>query len=336
MAQISTTAPDSTAIQLSNTSLYLKKLKRYFAKNSGLLLLMLPGIVHIFMIQYMAMFGVIIAFKDYRAADGIFGSEWNGFQNFRFLFQTDLAWRVTYNTVYMNALFIVTGLVTALFLAILLNEIYGSKLSQVYQLTLFIPFFVGPVIIGYIAYALLNPNGFANAILTDMGREPISFYTHAEYWRYILVLANLWGSVGFSTIIYLSGMIGISPEYYEAAHIDGANKLQQIFHITIPMIRYLIIVQLLLAVGRIFFANFGLFYFVPQLYKNGNLIEVADVLDTFVYRALYGGGVSFSGYGRIKLAMAAAAGFYQSFVGLILVVLANLGVRRLSREHALF
>ncbi|TFG70998.1 MAG: sugar ABC transporter permease [Anaerolineales bacterium] len=314
----------------------VRNTKRYFQHNAGLLLLMLPGIVHIFLIQYMAMFGAIIAFKDYRAADGIFGSKWTGFQNFRFLFQTDIAWRVTFNTVYMNALFIATGTIVALFLAILLNEIYGTKLSQIYQLTLFIPFFIGPVIIGYIAYAILNTDGFINAMLRANGYEMVSFYAHAEYWRSILIIANLWGGVGFGTIIYLSGMIGISPEYYEAAHLDGANKLQQIFFITIPMIKYLIVVQLLLAVGRIFFANFGLFYFVPQLYKNGNLIEVADVLDTFVYRALYGGGVSLGSGGRIKLGMAAAAGLYQSFVGLILVFLANLGVRRFSREHALF
>ena len=314
----------------------IKKMQRYYTKNSGLFLLMLPGIVHIFMIQYMAMFGAIIAFKDYRAADGIFGSKWTGFSNFRYLFETDIAMRVTYNTVFMNALFILTGTIAALFLAILLNEIYGTKLSQVYQLTLFIPFFVGPVIIGYIAYAILSTDGFMNALLKVNGYDVVSFYAHAEYWRSILVIANLWGGVGFGTIIYLSGMIGISPEFYEAARIDGANKMQQIFRITIPMIRYLIVVQLLLAVGRIFFANFGLFYFVPQLYKNGNLIEVADVLDTFVYRALYGGGIGFGGRSRIKLGMAAAAGFYQSFVGFILVVLANLGVRKLSPEQALF
>jgi putative aldouronate transport system permease protein len=231
----------------------------------------------------------------------------------------------------MNAIFIATRTVASLLLAVLMNEIYGSKLSQIYQLTLFIPFFVGPVIVGYIAYALLNTNGFFNALLTSAGYDSIRFYATAEYWRYILVVANLWGGIGFGTIVYLSGIIGISPEYYEAAHIDGANKWQQVMKITLPMIRYLIIVQLLLAVGRIFFANFGLFYFVPQLYKNGNLLEVADVLDTFVYRALYGGGGA-----RIKLAMAAAAGLYQSAVGFVLIFLANLGVRRYSREQALF
>ena len=333
MSSIAQTEMTVTANEKKAVPGFASKIKRYLQKNSGLLLLMLPGIIHIFLIQYMAMFGAIIAFKDYRAADGIFGSRWVGFENFNFLFKTDIAWQVTFNTVYMNALFIVTRTIAALILAILLNEIYGSKLSQIYQLTLFIPFFVGPVIIGYIAYAILSSSGFINAMRDVYGYEMVSFYAHAEYWRYILVIANLWGGIGFGTIVYLSGIIGISPEYYEAAHIDGANKWQQITRITIPMIRYLIIVQLLLAVGRIFFANFGLFYFVPQLYKNGNLLEVADVLDTFVYRALYGGG---SGRSRIKLGMAAAAGLYQSLVGFILVVLANLGVRKYSREQALF
>lgn len=309
--------------------------KRYFQKNGWLLLLTLPGLIHILMIQYAPMFGVIIAFKDYRNADGIFGSKWVGFENFKFLFGSGTALHITYNTVLMNFLFIITGTVAALLLALLLNEIYTSKLAQVYQFTLFIPFFIGSVIIGYIAYAILSNNGFINYLLKTNGVQPIPFYISPEFWRVILIIANLWAGVGFGTIIYLSGIIAINPEFFEAAQLDGASKLQQIWSITVPLIRFLVVIQVLLAIGKLFSANFGLFYFVPQVYKNGALLPVVDVIDTFVFRALYGGSMTGSS-GIVKIGMAAAAGFYQSVVGLGLIVAANMLVRKLSPEHALF
>jgi putative aldouronate transport system permease protein len=309
--------------------------RRYFNKNGWLLLLMLPGLLHILMIQYMPMFGVLIAFKDYKFKDGIFGSRWVGFENFKFLFGSGTAWGITFNTVFMNLLFIITGTLVALLLALLLNEIYSSWMSQVYQFTLFIPFFIGSVIVGYIAYAILSNNGFINFTLRSMNMDPIQFYIEPSYWRMILTSANLWMGVGFGTIIYLSGIIGINPEFFEAAELDGAGKLQQIWSITIPLVRYLIIIQVLLAVGKIFFANFGLFYFVPQVYKNGALLPVVDVIDTFVFRALYGGSMTGSS-GIVKIGMAAAAGVYQSVVGFLLVLGANLFVKKIAPDQAIF
>lgn len=331
MAAIETTIPARA------TPVYkpISNFRRYFSKNGWLLLLMLPGVIHLLMIQYMPMFGVVIAFKDYKNRDGIFGSEWVGFENFKFLFGSNTAWNITFNTVFMNMLFIITGTVVALTLALLLNEIYASRLAQVYQFTLFIPFFIGAVIVGYIAYAILSNNGFINHTLRAMGQEPVKFYLEPSYWRYILTSANLWMGVGFGTIIYLSGIIGINPEFFEAAELDGAGKLQQIWNITIPLIRYLIVIQMLLAVGKIFFANFGLFYLVPQVYKNGALLPVVDVIDTFVFRALYGGSMSGSS-GFVKIGMAAAAGLYQSVVGFLLVLGANLLVKKISPDQALF
>lgn len=304
----------------------------YLRKNGMLWLLAAPGLILIFLFQYVPMGGIVIAFEDFRNITGIFGSKWIGFENFKFIFGSGIAWKITFNTVYMNFLFIITGTLCALILAILLNEIYHSKLTQIYQVTLFLPFFVGFVFIGYIAYALLGENGYINTILKETGLAPVAFYSQPGYWRYILVIANLWTGVGFGTIIYLSGIIAIDPELYEAAQIDGANKWQQIIHITIPLIAFLIVIQFLLAIGRIFFANFGLFYFVPQSYINGQLLPVTDVLDTFVFRAVYGS----ASMSLIKLGMAAAAGLYQSCVGLILVLVSNLLVRRISPQQSLF
>ena len=326
-----------TAIPAKARPVYkpISNFRRYFIKNGWLLLLMLPGLIHLLMIQYMPMFGVVIAFKNYRNADGIFGSAWVGLENFKFLFGSHTAWTITFNTVFMNLLFIITGTVVAIILALLLNEIYASKMAQVYQFTLFIPFFIGAVIVGYIAYAILSNNGFINYTLRTMGQEPIRFYLEPSYWRFILTSANLWMGVGFGTIIYLSGIIGINPEFFEAAELDGAGKLQQIWNITLPLIRFLIVIQILLAVGKIFFANFGLFYLVPQVYKNGALLPVVDVIDTFVFRALYGGSMTGSS-GFVKIGMAAAAGLYQSVVGFLLVLGANLLVKKISPEQTLF
>jgi putative aldouronate transport system permease protein len=326
-----------TSLEMEMTAPYkpTSGLRRYFVKNGWLLLLMLPGLIHVLMIQYLPMFGIVIAFKDYKFKDGIFGSRWVGLENFKFLFGSGTAWGITFNTVFMNFIFILTGTLVALGLALLLNEIYTSRLAQVYQFTLFIPFFIGAVIVGYIAYAILSNHGFINFSRESMGMEPIQFYLEPSYWRFILTSANLWMGVGFGTIIYLSGIISINPEFFEAAELDGAGKLQQIWHITIPLVRYLIIIQLLLAVGKIFFANFGLFYFVPQVYKNGALLPVVDVIDTFVFRALYGGSMTGSS-GIVKIGMAAAAGFYQSVVGFLLVLGANLLVKKISPDQAIF
>jgi len=316
---------------------WLESLIRYFKKNGVLFLLAAPGLIHLFMIQYLPMFGVVIAFKNYRNADGILGSKWVGLENFKFIFGSGTAWRITFNTVFMNVIFILTTTIVALFLAILLNEIYHSRLKQIYQLTLFLPFFVGFIIIGYVAYAFLGENGFINTTLKQWGLSTIQFFMEPKYWRSILTIANLWAGVGFSTVIYLSGIIAIHPDFYEAAQIDGANKWQLISKITLPLVSYLIVIQVLLAEGRIFFANFGLFYFVPQSYKNGQLLPVTDVIDTFVFRAILGGGGGFgASSGIVNLGMAAAAGLYQSIVGLVLVVLANTIVKKVSPDQALF
>jgi putative aldouronate transport system permease protein len=327
-------AVSPSVVEQTDKKTRMKLFLRYMRKNGPLFLLMAPGLIHLFLIQYMPMFGMVIAFKKYRAADGIFGSQWIGLENFKYLFGSEIAWRITFNTVFMNFLFIVVGTLAALTLAILLNEIYTSKFTQGYQVTLFLPFFVGTVILGYFAMALFRTEGLVNTTLKSFDIPAIAFYLEPSYWRYILVGANLWGGVGFGTILYLSGIIGISPEYYEAAEIDGANKWQQIMNITLPSIRFLIIIQVLLAVGKIFFGNFGLFYFVPQLYKNGQLLPVADVIDTFVFRVFQGMG-GYTGGVVFNLGMAAAAGFYQSVVGFILVLLTNLLIKKISPDNAL-
>ena len=300
--------------------------QRSWQTNLSLSMMALPGAAALFIFAYLPMVGLVIAFKDYRFADGIFGSAWVGFDNFRFLFGTDVAWRITRNTLLMNLLFISTSTIGSLGVALLMNEVYTSWSSKFYQTMLFFPYFISWVIVSYFVFAFLNgSSGLANQWLAALGVEPVGFYREPQYWPAILVAAHLWQGVGFGSIVYMAGMLGIDPAYYEAAKIDGAAKWQQIRYITLPLILPLIIILVLLAIGRIFNADFGLFYFVPR--DNPMLYSTTDVIDTFVYRSLVQLG---------NISMAAAAGFYQSAVGFVLVVGANWLVRRINADYSLF
>jgi putative aldouronate transport system permease protein len=291
-------------------------------------LMCVPALVLLALFSYLPMAGAVIAFKNYRASQGIWGSEWVGFKNFEFLFNSGNAWRITLNTIFLNGLFIVTGLVVALALALVLYELQGSSRRAVgfYQSALFFPFFISYVIVSYFTYALFaTDTGLLNAMLKSLGLAAVNWYTSSQYWTWILVLVNLWKGVGFGVVIYLAGMLAIDKGYYEAAEIDGASKWQQVRFITLPLLAPLITINLLLAVGRIFYADFGLFYFVPR--DSSLLYPSTDVIDTFVFRALRSLG---------DFGMAGAAGLYQSVVGFVLVLFANWVVRRHDPERALF
>ncbi len=297
-------------------------------ENRALMLMTIPGVLILLAFSYIPMTGVIIAFKNYRAADGIFNSAWVGFKNFEFLFASGTAWRITVNTLLLNSLFIITTLVFALGLAFLLNEVRQRHpvLTGFYQSALFFPFFISYVIVGYFAFAVLNTDtGLANKVLSGFGVEPIRWYSEPQYWTAILLIVNLWKSVGFSVVIYLSGMLGIDPEYFDAAAIDGASKWEQVRFITLPLLMPLITINVLLSIGRIFFADFGLFYFVPR--DSSLLYSTTDVIDTYVFRALRSLG---------DFGMAGAAALYQSLVGFVLVLVSNWIVKRHDPERALF
>jgi putative aldouronate transport system permease protein len=292
----------------------------------ALSLMALPGVVLLFVFAYLPMVGLIIAFKDYRFADGILGSAWVGFENVRYLFGVDTALRATRNTLVMNAIFIATSTIGSLTIALLMNEIYTSWTSKYYQTLLFFPHFISWIIVSYFVFGFLNGDtGIVNQWLAKLGFDPIAWYREAKYWPGILTVANLWSGVGFGSIVYLAGILGLDPSYFEAAKIDGANKWQQIRYITLPLLLPLVLILVLLAIGRIFNADFGLFYFVPR--NTPQLYSTTDVIDTFVYRSLVQLG---------DISMAAAAGFYQSVVGLVLVLVANWIVRRINRDYSLF
>lgn len=304
-----------------------KTLWENIKKYRALLLMILPGFVYIFINNYLPMFGIIIAFKDINYAVGIWASEWVGFSNFEFLFSTEDAFIITRNTVLYNIVFIVLNTSLAVGVALLINEIRLKFVARMYQSIIIIPSLLSWVIIGYLSYSFLSIEyGFINnLILEPLGIDPVSWFSHAKYWPYILVTVNTWKSVGFASVIYLAAIMGINREYYEAATLDGASKIQQMKSITIPLITPVIVILFILAIGGIFRADFGLFYQVTL--NQGAILSTTNVIDTYVYRALLQMG---------NVGMAAAAGLYQSIIGFFLVLGTNYIVRKVSNDNALF
>ncbi len=303
-----------------------KKMTVLFKKFLPVYIMALPGLVYLFINNYMPLPGLVLAFKNYNARNGIWGSDWVGFDNFKFLFATNDAFIITRNTLCYNLVFILINTVAAIAVAIILSELH-AKIKKFYQSVILLPYMLSMVIVSYLVFAFLSTeNGFLNnSIIKLLGMEPISWYMEKKYWPFILVLVNLWKTIGYNCIIYLAAILGFDKGYYEAAAIDGAGKWQQILKITLPLLRPTIIMMTLLAVGKIFYSDFGLFYQVPQ--NSGALFSVTNTIDTYVYRGLLELG---------DITLSAAAGLYQSVIGFILVLGTNLWVRRLDPDSSLF
>jgi len=299
---------------------------RNLRRSGWLLTMALPGMLLLFAFAYMPMFGIIIAFKNFNIDQGIWGSDWIGWKNFEYLFASSEAWKITYNTLFLNGMFITLGLLLAVGLALFMNEVRNRYLNKLYQSAFFFPYILSWVIVGYFTFAILKTdNGLLNRMLALFSFDPVQWYSEAKYWPAILVIISLWKTTGYYSIIYLAAMLGISQEYYEAAKIDGASKFRQILHITLPSLVPIITIMTLLQIGRIFYADFGLFFNVTR--DSGMLYATTDVIDTYVFRMLRTVG---------DIGMASAAGFYQAIVGFTLVLLSNLVVRKIDKNNALF
>ena len=300
----------------------IKNIKRYWP----MYVMAFPGIAYLIINNYIPMGGVVLAFKNYNVRQGIWKSPWAGFGNFQYLFKTEDAFIITRNTVLYNLVFIIIGTALSFFISILLNEILNKFCSKIYQTTILLPYLISIVVVSYIVYAFLSMDtGLINKFLEGIGKDTVLWYNEAKFWPYILILVYCWKSFGFNTIIYYAVIVGIDTNLFEAAMVDGASKIKQIIHITLPSLKPTVIVMTILAIGRIFYSDFGLFYQVPM--DSGALYSATNVIDTYVYRALFYIG----DYG-----MSAAASLYQSVVGFLLVVGANALVRKLDADNALF
>ncbi len=297
-----------------------------FVKSLPLTMLAFPSLLVVFLFRYLPMYGLVLPFKNItNMADGFFESEWCGFKNFEYMFRGSDAMTALRNTVLYNLAFILLHIVVGVLFALMLFEL-TSRFVKVYQTTIFLPYFISWVVGAFIVKAFLDPNyGTINHMLSAFGIDPISWYSDSKYWPYIIVIINIWKGMGYNILLYYAALVGISPEYFEAARLDGANKLQQIIYVSIPMIKKVIVVLFILNVGKIMRADFGLFYNVPL---NISLIRsTTDVLDTYVYRSMTQIG---------DIGMSSAAAFFQSVVGFFLVIATNFVVKKVDEDSSLF
>lgn len=298
-------------------------------KLSSLDFMTIPGLLYLLVNNYLPMIGISLAFKkiDYRL--GIWESPWTGLDNFKMLFsytgsffESD-AFIITRNTLLYNIVFIALGVVTGILAAVCLHGVFRKRLQKFYQTSILLPQLISMVIVAYIVYALLsNETGMINKMLGD---NAVNFYAEKQYWPFILVFIQVWKQLGYNAIIFLSSLVGIDKSIYEASRVDGANRWQTLWSVTLPMLRPTIITIVLLQVSRIFYSDFGLFYQVPM--DSGALYAVTNTIDTYVYRCLMV---------LNNISTASAASAYQAVVGFIIVLGANLLVRRADKENALF
>lgn len=306
----------------------LKKLKLRLKKNYGtieLTLLALPAIIVMFIFNYVPLYGIILPFKDYEPMKGVINSAWVGLENFKFIFSNNALFKLTMNTVLMNLFFIFGSTVISVILALFLYEL-SRGFVKLYQTILFFPYFLSWVGVSYVVVALLDADrGIVNQIIGYFGKAPISWYTQPKYWHVILVIVYIWKMAGYGAVIYYAGLMGTSKEYYEAARMDGATKLQEIWYISLPSIRPLITIITILALGRILNGDIGLFYNVtldsPLLYP------ATDVIDTYVFRAVKG---------MSDIGLTSAVALYQSVCGFILIMIVNGVVKKFNEDESLF
>jgi putative aldouronate transport system permease protein len=310
-------------IKKSNNSELLTRKK---IDNFQLLLLAIPAIVLIFIFSYIPMGGIVIAFKQFKVPLGIFGSPWVGLKNFEFFFKSEDAWRTIRNTLGMNLLMISVHLVCNIAFAMLCFRLKSKLSIKFYQTATIIPSFLSYVIVGYLVYALLKPmGGVANQIIEALGGKSIQWYISPGKWPVILLLTSLWHGVGQGSLFYFASLVGIDKEYFEAASLDGASKWQEFRYIILPFLTPIIVIMQILAIGKIFRADFGLFFNVTR--DMGALYSTTDVIDTYIYRALITLG---------DIGMSASVGVFQSVVGFILIIFTNYIVRKIEADYSFF
>jgi putative aldouronate transport system permease protein len=295
-------------------------------KYAALLSMAAPAIIITLAFAYFPMSGLVLAFKNYRFDRGVFGSAWNGFENFRYLFQSGTGWLITRNTILYNLLNLFTSQALAVIIAIFINEITNMVFKKVSQSVIFLPYFISWVIVGTFVYNIFNyETGALNTMLKSMNIEPVNVYDKPGVWPWIICFFNAWKWAGYNSVIYIAAITGIDPEPYEAAEIDGATIAQRIRYITMPGILPTIITMLLLQVGRILRGDFEMFYQIVG--NNGQLFNATDVIDTYVFRSLLQNS---------NLGMTAAASLYQSVLCFAIIMVVNAVVKHIDADYALF
>lgn len=308
------------------------KRKRWSRDDTELTLLGLPATVWFVVFCYLPMFGLIIAFKNFKLSPGqgflysLFHSDWAGFDNFKFFLTSNTFGLLLRNTILYNLVFIIINLVLPVTLAIIINQLYSKFASKCYQTMMFLPYFMSWVVVSYFVYAFLNPDkGLANSIIMGLGGEKVMWYSAPQYWPFILVFMSTWKSMGYNMVVYLASITGIDGSLYEAAILDGATKWQQAKYITLPSIKPMIIIMFILNIGKIFYSDFGLFWQVTQRVP-ASLYNTVSTFDTFIYQSLQS---------QISIGQTAAAGLFQAVCCCVTILLTNFIVSKLDEDSAI-
>jgi putative aldouronate transport system permease protein len=301
-----------------------QSLANYFKWHYLFYLMLLPGIIYIVIFKYLPMYGIVIAFKNYKITTGILNSPWVGLDNFKRLFATAAFLRALKNNIFISFYKFVFGFPLPIILSLMINEVRRSKLKKFIQTAVILPNFISWVVVSGLMYAILSPNtGALRSVFGLFGYKGAfpNILTDKTHFQAYLVITYDWKGIGMGTIVYLAAIAGIDQNLYEAAIIDGAGRWRQIWHITLSSIRPMIITLLIFRVGEIMYAGFDQIYAM----SNDLVISVADIIDTYVYRV---------GLGQRNYSISTAAGLFQSFIGMILVLITNGLARKFSRESA--
>ena len=285
----------------------------------------LPGVLLLVVFNYLPMIGIVIAFKDYNPNLGIWGSAWNGLDNFKFFFTSQDAARTIRNTLMYSSSFLVLDLICAVGLALMFYNLRSKRALKFYNTVVILPRFMSPVIIAFIVYIILNPSyGLLNQLIIALGGSKIQWYSNSKYWPAILTITHIWQTVGMNCIIYYASLMSLDDSLLEAARLDGANKWQETWHVVIPHLIPVMVISTILGLGSLFQGDFGLFYQVPK--DVGLLYPTTDVINTYTYRALQSGS-----FGK-----STAVSLFQSTMGCLMVLITNGIVRKVSPENSLF
>lgn len=286
----------------------------------------MPVALYFLILAYVPMPGIIVAFKEFSYTGGIYGSKWNGLTNFRYFFESGKLVQVTFNTVFYNLVFLGVSTILSIIAGILIAEMTGKYFKKVAQTLMFLPYFISWVTVAAFMYNFFSfEYGSVNNFLRSIGAQPLDIYSNPNIWVLILPLLYVWKGLGFSSVLYLSAIMGIDVECYESAKIDGANTFQRIWNITLPMLKPTIIILVLLGLSRIMRGEFDMFYQI--IGTNSLLTEKTDIIDTLVFRSL----VNTNDFG-----MASSAGLYQSVLCFIIIYSVNWTVKKFNNEYALF
>jgi multiple sugar transport system permease protein/putative aldouronate transport system permease protein len=304
----------------------MKDFLRNTWKHRAHLIMCIPAILVLFLFSYVPMAGLIMAFKNYDYGAGIWKSPWAGLDNFKFLLTSGKTfWRMTSNTLMYYVIFTVLGTILNIVIAIGIDQLVFKRVGKAFQSIMIIPVFISYAAVQFIVYAFFSNSGMVNNIFQFFGADAVRWYTDAKSWPFILTIVRIWNSVGYGSVLYMAVLAGIDQQLYEAAQIDGANKRKQIFNITLPSLIPMITIMLLLSVGGIMRSDTGLFYQVTR--NSGILYSTTQVIDSYVLNAI----LTTPNWG-----FTAAATFYQSVVGLVLILVANGIVRKAAPENSLF